>query len=141
MGCPLNQLYALRFPYLYGWARTGIDTTGVFKSPDILKDDEDALPGPNPCELGVRRWINAYRSGDYIGRFLWRPQNCAYAWTPLAGQAEDGWDPPAPVPDFVSVDADRRRVEYCIGPGAHTHYWDSTAEAIAKEMDRIIRTA
>jgi len=48
MGCPLRDLYALRFPRLYHWAAE-----------------------PDPAALGVRQWTNAYRSGDYIGRSLW----------------------------------------------------------------------
>jgi hypothetical protein len=141
MGCPLNQLYALRFPYLYGWARTDVDQALPFQSPDILAASGGELPGPDPETLGVRRWINAYRSGDYVGRFLWRAQGCDYLWSPVERLGRGGWDPPAAVPDFISVDQERQRVEFCIGPGAHTHYWDSTAEPIAETLDRIITTA
>lgn len=137
MGCPLNQLYALRFPYLYGWASADAKAAD-FTTPDILPNGEGELPGADPETLGVRQWVNGYRSGDYIGRCLWRPESCNYAWTPVVGAARDGWDPPAKVPEFVSVDRSGRRIEYCIGPGAHTHYWDSTAEPIAEGLDRII---
>jgi hypothetical protein len=68
---------------------------------------------PDPKPLGVRQWTNAYRSGDYIGRSLW---------------------PDAP--------ADQgERVEFCIGAGAHTHYWDKTAPMIAETLDRLIARA
>jgi hypothetical protein len=50
MGCPLRQLYARRFPYLYGWAQR-----------------------PTPQQLDVQRWENLFRSGDYVGRALWTP--------------------------------------------------------------------
>ena len=50
MGCPLRQLYARRFPYLYGWAQR-----------------------PTPQALDVERWENLFRSGDYVGRALWMP--------------------------------------------------------------------
>src|SRR5580704_5048907 len=43
MGCPLRQLYGLRFPDEYAWAMD-----------------------PNPDELGVELWSNFYRSGDYV---------------------------------------------------------------------------
>jgi hypothetical protein len=33
------------------------------------------------------------------------------------------------------------RVEFSIGPGAHTHYWDSTAEPIAETLDVLIARA
>ena len=90
MGCPLRDLYAARFPHLYRWAAA-----------------------PDPAALGVRQWINAYRSGDYIGRSLW--------------------------PDLRAGDA--TRTESCIGAGAHTHYWDKTAPMIAETLDRLIAQA
>ena len=33
---------------------------------------------------------------------------------------------------------DNRR-EFCIGKGAHQHYWDGTAPQIALELDALIR--
>ncbi|NML48262.1 hypothetical protein HHL11_31225 [Ramlibacter sp. G-1-2-2] len=48
-GCPLRQLYAARFPVLYGWV----------------------LAGPTAADIGVRRWTNVFTSGDYVGRALW----------------------------------------------------------------------
>ena len=90
MGCPLRDLYALRFPRLYHWAAS-----------------------PDPAGLGVRQWTNAYRSGDYIGRSLWPHEHAD----------------------------DASRVEFCIGAGAHTHYWDGTAPMIADALDRLIARA
>ena len=56
MGCPLRQLYSLRFPHLYGWARhAGAAWAGG---------------EPLPSEINVDLWVNAYRSGDYVGRYL-----------------------------------------------------------------------
>ena len=41
-----------------------------------------------------------------------------------------------------SVSSDgRQRTEFCIGAGAHTHYWDRTAPTIAMELDRLIATS
>ena len=138
MGCPLRQLYGLRFPYLYGWARqeaaAGAAPPG--KIPDIGADD-----APRPDRLGVRRWINAYRSGDYVGRYLWRGGEAGYEWDPANVTYEEEWDPPAGKPAKVSADQAGRRIEFCIGPGAHTHYWDHTAGLIAEVLDRLITTA
>jgi len=51
-GSPLRQLYAARFPGIYGWARD-----------------------PDPADAGVASWCNGYGSGDYIGRNLWNGTN------------------------------------------------------------------
>jgi hypothetical protein len=119
MGCPLRQLYGLRFPYLYGYA------------PTSLKNDH--LPEPN--DLGLTEWVNAYRTGDYVGRYLWRP----HPWQPIGSISFNTWDPPGGLPK--NVWANGNRVEFSIGPGAHTHYWDSTAEAIAETLDVLIAKA
>ena len=100
MGCPLRQLYALRFPYLYGYASTRTA----------------ALPDPD--HLGVAEWANRYRTGDYIGRFLWRDQ--------------DPWN--------LGPWSNGKRVESTIGPGAHTHYWDCRS-AIQETLDELIERA
>ncbi len=98
MGSPLRQLYAQRFPHLYQWAQR-----------------------PDPGALdAVRKWINVYRSGDYVGRALWV-----------------GDSPSCYMPGTVLLDDGVRR-EYTIGAGAHTHYWDGTAAAVGLELDRII---
>jgi hypothetical protein len=98
MGCPLRQLYHLRFPHLYAWAGD-----------------------PDPEALGVVFWVNAYRSGDYVGRYLWR------------GEAGAPWS--------EATYAGPRRKEYCVGAGAHTHYWDGTAPQVARELDALIEQA
>ena len=84
--------------------------------------DVPARRSPDPSELyALKKWVNAYRSGDYIGRFLWRNDACSYSWTP----------------EIVSVD-DGKREEFCIGAGAHTHYWDHTATPIADRIDKFL---
>ena len=116
MGCPLRQLYSLRFPHLYGWARHGGTT----------------WPGrePEPSEIGVNMWVNAYRSGDYVGRYLWHGDD-------IAGPAGPVWSiQPPPLEDRSGT-----KREFCIGAGAHTHYWDETAPEIAIELDRLIGLA
>jgi len=134
MGCPLRELYALRFPRLYAWARHE-DTAPMreWRADDLGVDRRSSEP--NPAELGVVRWINAYRSGDYIGRYLWRTPLCRYLWASDLGGVP--FDRPA---RWISSDG-RQRTEFCIGAGAHTHYWDRTAPAIALELDRLIATA
>jgi hypothetical protein len=113
MGCPLRQLYSLRFPHQYAWAR----------------HNASAWPGvePNPTHLGVAQWVNAYRSGDYVGRYLWHPDSGGNPW-----QKE--------VYEELGMTPSPRR-ELCIGSGEHTHYWDATARKIGKELDRLIAAA
>ena len=108
MGCPLHQLYSQRFPIQYEWARNEIR-----RAPP---------PRPDPAELNVERWVNAYRSGDYVGRFLWWPSGTPGIWdrgatysTPM-GNAQD----------------------LCIGAGAHTHYWDDSAGQVARTLDGLV---
>lgn len=113
MGCPLRQLYSLRFPDEYAWAR---DAAGW-----------DAATRPNPDDLHVELWSNFYRSGDYVGRALWHPD------PDRSGADAEAWD---------SQKRKRgKRHERCIGAGAHTHYWDETAPEIAEELDYLIETA
>jgi hypothetical protein len=91
--------------------------------------DEAALP--DPADLGVEKWVSAYRSGDYVGRSLWL--NEWYRRT--TGSDQDGFT--ARIPTKVS-DAIGARVEFCIGAGAHTHYWDDTAPDIANQLNELI---
>ncbi|MBL8958216.1 MAG: hypothetical protein JNJ98_00065, partial [Gemmatimonadetes bacterium] len=64
------------------------------------------------------------RSGDYVGREIWRDPKVHGAMTYTPGVASE----------------DRRGVrrEVCIGSGAHTRYWDATAGRIGEELDRLI---
>jgi hypothetical protein len=118
MGCPLRQLYALRFPYLYDYVE---EVSG-----------KQSAPSPSPVDLGVKEWVNAYRTGDYVGRYLWRDD----PWEPVGIFSPGVWNPAADVPKNVyHLDG---RVEFAIGPGAHTHYWDSTAAPIAQMLDILI---
>ncbi|WP_390348022.1 hypothetical protein ACFJIS_10970 [Variovorax boronicumulans] len=61
-GCPLRQLYAARFPHLYGWV-TAEDANGG---------------GPSAAQVGVARWVNLYTAGDYVGRWLWGADDKPY---------------------------------------------------------------
>ena len=112
VGSPLRDLYAERFPLLYRWM--GSNAAGF------------ATAGPSASEIGAVEWVNACRSGDYIGRFLWTPPGQAYR---IALVGPDG-----------RVEADRAgdRTEFCLGAGAHTHYFSNDAVALAVEIDRLI---
>ena len=73
---------------------------------------------PNREELfGVERWINCYRSGDYVGRFFWTP--------------EDQWKPSTEPSATASA-------EFCLIAGAHTHYFDETAVEVGRAIDHEI---
>jgi hypothetical protein len=108
MGNPLMQLYARAFPGLYAWVWDGL----------------------NPQDLGVVKWVNAYCSGDYVGRVI-------------AGVVDESrWDrrksnPQNDLTPDVTTSA-TGIVEMCIGEGAHTHYWDQHGGDIAIQLDTLI---
>lgn len=114
MGSPLRQLYARAFSPLYQWMDPEWEAT---QTSNVIDD----YARPDPETLGVRQWINAYFSGDYVGRNLW----CNRA-------GDDRWDLTA------SKDRAGRREEFCLGEGAHTHYWDRNGGAVAKRLDALI---
>ena len=114
VGSPLRDLYATRFPLLYRWL--GPVPTSFEKA------------GPPAAELGLTQWVNAYRSGDYVGRSIWTPA------------ADDAMFRVAALDAGGNVVAQRGgdRVEFCLGAGAHTHYFSDDAVALAAEIDRLI---
>lgn len=117
MGSPLKQLYGLAFPHLYDWVNNG------------EPDDKRMESKPNPDDLDLKQWVNMFRSGDYVGRYLWR--------------SEKKLDDKA----LFSYETERDKsqgdkcLEYCLGPGAHTHYWDATNEKVAKIINDLITEA
>ena len=109
VGSPLRQLYALRFPVMYGW---------------VLGDANGAFRGPSPAALGAVRWINLWGSGDYVGRWLWAGAGGAQ---PAALQfpeedygptlrSHDGWH------------------DQCLGADAHTHYFELGQAAVTAAL-------
>lgn len=112
-GSPLRQLYERSFPQLYRWVQAIEHAPGA--------------RGPDPASLGVRHWVNAYCSGDYVGRALWRSEAAAQVFSP--GDTIEGRTPGA------------HWREVCIGAGAHTHYFDPDADRVGAEIDRLIRIA
>jgi hypothetical protein len=114
VGSPLRDLYAARFPLQYGWMGAPPETF--------------ARAEPAPDALGLNEWINAYRSGDYVGRAIWTPAADAAAFR-VAAIADDG---------AVAAHRAEGRTEFCIGAGAHTHYFADDAVTLAAEIDRLI---
>ena len=119
LGCPLRQLYGWRFPHLYLWARH-VDQDDW--ADDRPLPDLPANQLPDAAKLGVIKWVNAFRSGDYVGRYLWRVDRCAYEWQP----------------GRTSYNHSQRQAEFCLGVGGHIHYFDDSALPIAIELDRLI---
>lgn len=114
VGSPLRDLYAARFPLLYRW---------MGPSPTSF---EGAVPTPR--QLGLAEWVNAYRAGDYVGRALRTPEATTTAFD-VARLDETS--------RTVASRADGR-TEFCLGTGAHTHYFTVDAVTLAAEMDRLV---
>jgi hypothetical protein len=108
-GSPLRQLYALRFPALYEWVRR----------PPFNVHGE---PGPDVAACGFSLWVNAYASGDYVGRYLWAPDDSPTRWDPGA----------------LVVAPPSAKAEFCIGAGAHTHYFDDDSATVGRALDSLI---
>jgi hypothetical protein len=117
LGSPLRDLYAARFPLLYRW---------MGPAPAAF-----AHAAPQPSLLGLHEWVNAYRSGDYVGRALWTPPDAADAFDVARIDAQG---------DALAARRDGRS-EFCLGAGAHTHYFADDAAALAAEIDRLIAGA
>jgi hypothetical protein len=114
VGSPLRDLYAERFPLLYRWMSS--------------REAGFADAAPAAADLGLTEWVNACRSGDYVGRFLWAPDRDAARF----GVAKVGPD--------GRVEAQRAgdRTEFCLGAGGHTHYFSNDAVALAIEIERVV---
>jgi len=131
LGCPLRQLYGARFPGLYAWVTA--------KNGNVF--------GPRAADIGVQRWMNAFCSGDYVGRWLW--SNAAHQPAlehPMANTV--GHDPFGrvdvytgfnPVPPAEALLHAAREVEVCLGLGAHTHYLERDQTTVAWMIDWLVR--
>ncbi|TAK84123.1 MAG: hypothetical protein EPO20_15680 [Betaproteobacteria bacterium] len=117
VGSPLRDLYAERFPLLYRWM--GSREAGF----------ADAAPAA--ADIGATQWVNACRSGDYVGRFIWTREDDAASFG-VATVGSDG-----------RVQASRAgdRAEFCLGAGGHTHYFSNDAVALAVEIERVVNRA
>ncbi len=116
VGSPLRDLYAARFPLLYRW----------MGGPQA----SFAAAAPAAAQLGLWQWVNAYRSGDYVGRAVWTPAGDSSEFR-VAGVDAQGQ---------VTAERAGDRVEFCLGTGAHTHYFADDATTLALEVDRLIAT-
>jgi len=116
-GCPLRQLYALRFPCQYGWV---LGPAGMAHK----------TSGPDPhSDLGVAHWVNLWGAGDYVGRWLWTaardPAIPALAVDPQAYEGK----PVQRVPDYRDL---------CLGADAHTHYFDLDNKVMLDELRTLV---
>ncbi len=133
VGCPLRQLYAARFPGLYAW---------------VLANNGHMF-GPRAADIGVQRWMNAFSSGDYVGRWLWsratpgtrldHPMTNVVAHEPFGRRDVYAGFHPTP-PDETHL-RDAREVEVCLGLGAHTHYFERDQTTVAWLIDWLVRAA
>ena len=114
VGSPLRDLYAERFPLLYRWMGSN---AGDFET-----------ASPAAADIGAAEWVNAGRSGDYVGRFLWTSKDSSERFR-IALVDEAG---------KVLAQRTGDRTEFCLGAGGHTHYFSNDAVALAVEIDRLI---
>ncbi|HJV60230.1 MAG TPA: hypothetical protein VJ743_04745 [Albitalea sp.] len=129
LGCPLRQLYASRFATLYRW---------------VLHDDPGLL-GPSAAGIGVQRWVNAYTSGDYVGRWLWSrppapggdPSDTMIDEVSRPGDVYAAIDT---VPDLAQAMGATAQLDVCLGVGAHTHYFEPDQHRVAALVDQLIVT-
>jgi hypothetical protein len=109
MGAPIHQLYSHAFPHLYHWA-------AHYDKPSANRISDR----PHPQELGVNQWVNAYGSGDYVGRHLWGRSDQMFN----AGEQLPSGHPGC--------------YEFCLSDGAHTHYWDGTRAQLAATIQELV---
>jgi hypothetical protein len=131
MGSPLRPLLNRFFPHLYDWVTRTPDNScrasqlvPVMEKPREIQQSEL----PNPRELCVKGWCNTYRSGDYVGRYLW-----SVGWL-KRNEEPQGIGAITRINDTEPA----TRAEMCIGIGAHTHYWDRNAKDVAETLQDLI---
>jgi hypothetical protein len=133
LGCPLRQLYAARFPTLYRW----------------VLERRGRVTGPLASDIGVSRWINAYCSGDYVGRWLWSASAEPAKGDSLGRPMTDSVDPKAfgrslaydglsPLDHAVEPFKSEKEIELCLGFGAHTHYFEPGMQEVAWIVDHLL---
>lgn len=142
MGNPLRQLLARFFPHRYQWVcETPDNGTRPLSTLDhAVPVASGAFLRPDASALGVRHWENLYRTGDYVGRSLWLDE--WYRRNTGGDARPSGGSPPARLARVVAGGNGAPTVaEACIGNGAHTHYWDTTAPDVAERIDALISVA
>ena len=134
MGNPVRQLLNRFFPYLYDWVRSDPDNgSKTLRAPQQESSTRLDARLPDPGDLGVEKWVSAYRSGDYVGRSLWLDE-----WYRRTDKGDNEGIYPEELEKIFDREDNPIRVEFCIGAGAHTHYWDDSAPDIAKQLDELI---
>ena len=92
---------------------------------------------PDPRALGVKRWINAYCSGDYVGRNLWRDDKLEKP-TYNDQVLYQPWDGSIATESLDRTETDYTRRELCFGVGAHTHYFQDNGQEILTLINQIL---
>ncbi len=125
-GCPLRQLYAARFPVLYGW---------------VLEQHGAAL-GPVADDVGVLRWVNLYATGDYVGRWLWsRAPRGEYPVSQIDETVAHGntYTPPyIDTTNWKTLMGTDTEKDISVGAGAHTHYFNIDQQTVAGVIDALM---
>jgi pimeloyl-ACP methyl ester carboxylesterase len=131
MGSPIRQLLNRFFPYLYDWARSEPDNSlHPLPAPTMVPPPTIAVAAlPNPKHFALTKWVNVYRSGDYVGRSLWLDE-WYFRTDPKLNNGR--------YPNPIHVATNDTCSEMCIGAGAHTHYWDDTAPDVAETLNSLI---
>ncbi len=130
-GNPLRQLLNRFFPHLYWWVNEKPDNSvDPLPSGAARAQQVSHVNTPHLHELRLARWVNAHRSGDFVGRSVWLNN-----WYRRNDEGDTAGRQPQPPRDFPTV-ADAR--ELCIGIGGHNDYWNRTAPDIAQQLDTLI---
>jgi hypothetical protein len=130
-GNPLRQLLNRFFPHLYWWVNATPDNS-ISPLPSGAGTAAQVTQLNTPTLLGLRlaRWVNAYRSGDFVGRSVWLNN-----WYRRNDDGDARGQYPSAARAFPTV---ANGTELCIGEGAHNDYWNRSAPDIAQRLDFLI---
>ena len=128
-GNPIRQLLNRFFPHLYWWVNAKPDNSSK-PLPSGAASSETARSADTPslAEIQLNAWVNAYRSGDFVGRSVWLNN-----W--YRRNNADRGTYPTKTHDFHPVTG---ATEVCIGAGGHNDYWNRSAPDIAERLDALI---
>jgi hypothetical protein len=108
LASPLRQIYCLRFPHQYAWARSEFTTGTPLR--------------PTAQVFHMEQITNAFHAGDYIGRHLWTDPESDASFIPVN----------------ISENPAGRTREFCLGSGGHLHYFDPASLAVVQGINRLI---
>jgi hypothetical protein len=130
-GNPIRQLLNRFFPHLYWWINPSPDNSrGPLPKGADTTDKVQSTTTPKLKEIQLRSWVNAYRSGDFVGRSVWLDN-----WYRRNDAAGDAGAYPEVAHEFSPV---QNALELCIGAGGHNDYWNRSAPDIARQLDALI---